>query len=141
MTTAQTVLMAVLPVVFCSVLILMTLKARHETGAEDADSAVDRGQIPEMVSGVEDQFSLSVYKSVYRLEDHELRQKNSSSIAALQGWRRPVGLNRTVIRTFWMPNRSSGIITAWSLFNPGGNETETGISPDMAPSPAHRMHA
>jgi hypothetical protein len=54
----------------------MTLKARHETGAEDADSADDREQIVEMVSGVEDQFSLSVYKSVYGLEDHELKRKS-----------------------------------------------------------------
>ena len=40
-----------------------------------------------------------------------------------------------------MPNRSSGIITAWSVVMPGGNETETGISPAITPSPAQRVHS
>jgi hypothetical protein len=52
-----------------------------------------------------------------------------------------VGRNNTVIWVFGIPNRSKGIMTAWSFVRPAGNETETGISPEIAPSPAHRMHS
>jgi hypothetical protein len=52
-----------------------------------------------------------------------------------------VGLNNTVRWVLGIPNRSKGIITAWSSVRPGGNETETGISPEIAPSPAHREHS
>jgi hypothetical protein len=51
------------------------------------------------------------------------------------------GLNNTVIWVFGIPNRSKGIITAWSFEIPGGNETETGISPEITPSPPHRVHS
>jgi len=51
----------------------------------------------------------------------------------------PVSLDNTVIGVSGIPNRSKGIITAWSFEIPYENETETGISPEMTPSPAHRV--
>ena len=53
----------------------------------------------------------------------------------------PVGRNNTVIWMLLIPNRSKGMTTAWSFVRPGGNATETGISPEITPSPAHRRHS
>jgi len=52
-----------------------------------------------------------------------------------------MGRNRSVTLRFLIPKRSKGIITAWSLDKPGGNETDIGTSPVIAPSPAHRWHS
>jgi hypothetical protein len=85
MTTAQTVLMAVLPVVFCSVLPRMQTARMTENRSS------------KWYPGWRISFHYLFTRASMGWKTMSSSENHSFSIVVLQGWRRPVGRNRTAI--------------------------------------------
>jgi len=78
MTSAQITTLVVLLVVCCFSLIWSFLQARQEKIQVPATKVNDKEEILEMLTRVEDQFSLSVYKNTYNISDNQIAEKRKN---------------------------------------------------------------
>jgi hypothetical protein len=72
MTLSQAIFMAVWFLASCIVFIWLLIDARQSKTESPPNSLKDREQVLEMLAGVGDQFSLSIYKKAYKISENDM---------------------------------------------------------------------